>query len=97
MLRYVLLLNFTDQGIRKVKETIKRAKAFKEAAEKRGAKLKDLYWTQGQYDIVGTMETPDEETAMSLLLWLGSLGNVRSQTLRAFSPDEIKEILAKVP
>lgn len=96
MVRYVILLNFTDQGIRNVKQTVERARAFKAMAEKFRANLKDLYWTQGQYDLVATMEVPDEEAGMSLLLALGGLGNVRSQTLRAFSADEMKGILAKM-
>jgi uncharacterized protein with GYD domain len=97
MVRYVTLLNFTDQGIRNVKQTIDRAKAFKTAADKLGATLKDLYWTQGAYDLVATIEVPDEQTGMSLLLALGSLGNIRSQTLRAYTSDEMKPILAKMP
>ncbi len=96
MVRYVLLLNFTDQGIRNVKQTVDRARAFKAMAEKSRATLRDLYWTQGPYDLVATMETPDEETAMGLLFKLGSLGNVRTQTLRAFTADEIKGALAKL-
>jgi len=97
MVRYVTLLNFTDQGIRNVKQTLDRAKAFKAATEKLGATLKDLYWTQGPYDLVATIEVPDEQTGMSLLLALGSLGNVRSQTLRAYTADEMKPILSKMP
>jgi len=97
MVRYVVLFNFTDQGIRNVKETMERAKAFKAVADKMGTHLKDLYWTQGPYDIVGIMEVPDEETCMSLLLALNSLGNVRSQTLRAFSAEGMGRILARMP
>lgn len=96
MVRYVILFNFTDQGIRNVKQTVERAKAFKAMAEKFRANLKDLYWTQGAYDLVATMEVPDEETGMSLLLALGSLGNVRTQTLRAFSADEMERIIGKM-
>ena len=97
MFRYIILLNFTDQGIRNIKQTVERAKTFKAVADKIGTHLKDLYWTQGTYDLVGTMEAPDENTAMALLLGLGSLGNIRSQTLRAFSAEEMTDILAKVP
>ncbi len=97
MVRYITLLSFTDQGIRNVKQTVDRAKAFKAAADKLGATLKDLYWTQGRYDLVGTIEVPDEQTGMALLLALGSLGNVKSQTLRAFTSDEMKPILSKMP
>ena len=96
MIRYIILVNFTDQGVRNVKQTVERAKAFKATAERFRANLKDLYWTQGPYDLVLTMEVPDEETGMSLLLTLGSLGNVRTQTLRAYSADEMKAILAKM-
>ena len=97
MIRYVTLFNFTDQGIRNIKQTTDRAKAFKSTAEKLGATLKDLYWTQGAYDLVATIEVPDEQTGMSLILALGSLGNIRSQTLRAFTADEMKPILSKMP
>ena len=96
MVRYVTLLNFTDQGIRNVKQTIDRAKSFKAATEKAGAVLKEIYWTQGPYDLVATIEVPDEQTGMALLLTLGSLGNVRSQTLRAYTSDEMKPILSKI-
>ena len=97
MVRYVILLNFTDQGIRNVKQTVERAKAFKTMTEKLRANVKSLYWTQGPYDLVGTIEAPDEETGMALLLSLGSLGNIRTQTLRAYSSDEMTAILAKTP
>lgn len=97
MARYIILLNFTDQGIRNVKETVERAKAFKAVADTLGAHIKDFYWTQGPHDVVAVMEVPDEETCMSLLLTLGSLGNVRSQTLRAFSAEEMGRILEKMP
>lgn len=97
MVKYIILFNFTDQGIRNVKHTVERATAFRAVADKMGAHLKDIYWTQGPYDIVATIEVPDEETCMSLLLSLNSLGNVRSQTLRAFSIEEMGRILAKMP
>lgn len=96
MVRYVILLNFTDQGIRNVKQTIDRAKAFKALAEKQRATLKDLYWTQGRHDLVATMEVPDEQSGMALLLSLGSLGNVRTETLRAFTAEEMGQILSKM-
>ncbi len=96
MVRYVILLNFTDQGIRNVKQTIDRAKAFKALAEKHRTTLKDLYWTQGRHDLVATMEAPDEQSGMALLLALGSLGNVRTETLRAFTADEMGQIVSKM-
>jgi uncharacterized protein with GYD domain len=94
---YVALLNFTDQGIRNVRETTKRAKAFREMAEKSGAKVRDLFWTLGSYDLVTVVEAADAETLTALLLGAGTMGNVRSQTLRAFSSDEMDRILAKLP
>jgi len=97
MVRYITLLNFTDQGIRNVKQTLDRANAFKTVTNKMGGTLKELYWTQGAYDLVATIEVPDEPTAMSLLMALGSLGNVRSQSLRAFTASEMTPILAKLP
>jgi uncharacterized protein with GYD domain len=97
MATYVLLLNFTDQGIRNVNDTTKRAEAFKRIADKAGAKVKEVYWTLGQYDGVLIFEAPEEATATALGLSLGSLGNVRTHTLRAFSAEETGTILAKMP
>lgn len=97
MFRYIILLNFTDQGIRNVKQTVQRARAFKAVGEKLGTNLKELYWTQGSHDLMGILEAPDEATAMALLLGLGSLGNIRSQSLRAFSAEEMERILEKIP
>jgi uncharacterized protein with GYD domain len=96
MATYVVLGNFTDQGIRNAKDTRKRAEAFKGMAQKAGVKVKELYWTLGQYDIVTILEAPDEETATALGLSAGSLGNIRTQTLRAFGSEEMGNILAKM-
>ena len=97
MATYVTLLNFTDQGIRSVRETTKRGKAFREMAEKNGAKVRDLFWTLGKHDLVCVMDAPNDEAATSLMLAVGAMGNVHSQTLRAFSSDEMDSILAKLP
>jgi uncharacterized protein with GYD domain len=96
MASYITLMNFTDQGIRNVKETTKRAEAFKEAAKKAGVTVKDIYWTLGQYDIVATLEGPDDTSVTALGLSLGAMGNVHTQTLRAFGPAEMKQILDKM-
>ena len=93
---FVVLAGFTDQGIRNVKETIGRAEAFKEMAKKTGVTVKDLYWTLGKYDVVAICEAPDDESATALSLSLCSRGNVRSETLRAFSFEEMKKILGKM-
>jgi uncharacterized protein with GYD domain len=96
MATYITLMNYTDQGIHNVKDTAKRADAFKAMAQKAGATVKGIYWTQGQYDLVSILEAPNEEAATSLLLSVGALGNVRTQTLRAFSAEEIGRILSKI-
>jgi uncharacterized protein with GYD domain len=96
MATYVLLASFTDQGIRNIKDTTKRAEAFREQAKKFGATVKDLYWTLGQYDIVTVLEAPDAATVTALGLSIGALGNVRTQTLPAFSAAEMGTILKKM-
>ncbi len=93
---YIVLCNFTDQGLRAVKESVSRADAAKEAAAKFGVKMKDIYWTQGQYDIVTTIEASDEQSAAAFGLALAGQGNVKMQTLRAFSRDEFAGILKKI-
>ncbi|MFQ5995044.1 MAG: GYD domain-containing protein [Acidiferrobacterales bacterium] len=97
MATYVSLVSFTDQGIRNVKQSPERAQAFAEMAEKGGARVKDIYWTLGPYDAIAIVDGPDDETAMSLLLALGGAGNVRTQTMRAFSAEEMRTILGKLP
>ncbi len=96
MATYIVLANFTDQGIRNVKDTLKRAEAFKEAAGKFGVTVKNMYWTLGWYDLVVTVGAPDDPSVTALGLALGAMGNVRTQTLRAFGADEMKEILGKI-
>jgi len=96
MATFVVLAGFTDQGIRNVKETISRADAFKEMAKKTGVTVKDMYWTLGRHDIVAICEVPDDEAATALSLSVASRGNVRSETLRAFSFDEMKKILGRM-
>jgi uncharacterized protein with GYD domain len=96
MATFIMLGNFTDQGIRNVKDTTKRADAFKAMAQKAGGTVKELYYTMGQYDIVAILEAADEQTATALLLSTGLLGNVRSQTLRAFTKEEMSKVIAKM-
>ena len=96
MATYVMLANFTEQGIRNVKDSVKRAEAFKESAKAAGVTVKDLYWTLGAYDIVATAEAADEMAITALGLSLAKAGNVRTQTLRAFGSKEMTAILGKV-
>jgi len=96
MATYVTLNCFTDQGVRGAKDTLKRAEAFKKMATKCGVTVKDLYWTQGQYDVVAILEAPDDTTATALSLSVGALGNIRSETLRAFSAADMKQVIDKM-
>ena len=95
MATYIYLGNFTEQGIRNVKDTTKRADAAREAAKKFGATMKEIFWTQGAYDMVVTIEAPDDVSASAFALAVGSQGNIRGQTLRAYSRDEMNAILTK--
>ena len=96
MLHYIILLNFTDHGIRNVKGTIERADAFRAAIEKAGAKFISEYYTFGKYDIVTIVEAPNDGIIMSVILSTESLGNVRSETLKAFSMEEAAKIIEKL-
>jgi uncharacterized protein with GYD domain len=93
---YVVLLNWTDQGVRNYKETLNRAEAASKALEAPGGRMKDLYWTLGPHDVVAIAEAPDDETATAFALATGAQGSIRSTTLRAFDREEVKGILAKV-
>jgi uncharacterized protein with GYD domain len=96
MATFVVLGCFTDQGIRSVKDTAKRAEAFQQKAKKVGATVKDLYWTLGQFDVLAICDAPDDATATALALSLAAQGNVRTQTLPAFTQAEIGAILGKM-
>ena len=95
MATFISLLNFTDQGIRNVKDSPDRYEAFRAMAEKLGVTVKGLYYTVGPYDIVAVMEGTDEAVTTALLQ-VGSLGNVRTQTLRGFSLEEMKKIVGNM-
>ena len=96
MSTYIALSNFTDQGIRSVQDTTKRAEAVQEAAKKFGARMTHIYWTLGHYDVVAIIEAPDDMSVTALALAIGAAGNVRTQTLRAFSKEEMNGILGKM-
>ena len=96
MATYVGLIQFTDQGIRNIKDTVKRGEAAIAEAEKIGVKIVEEFWTMGAYDVVVLFEAPDDETMSAFMLKVGSLGNVKSTTLRAFRRKEMEDILAKI-
>jgi uncharacterized protein with GYD domain len=92
---YVSLINWTEKGVAEFKNTVDRAEAGNELAGKFGGALKEVYWTIGPYDIVAILEAPDDESATAFSLTLASAGNVRTTTLRAFSGDEMRAVIAK--
>lgn len=93
MARYIVLANFTDQGIRSVKDTVNRARKFREAAKGMGVEVVSLDWTLGSYDVVTIVEARDDETVTRLGLALGMQGNVRTQSMRAFDETEMERII----
>lgn len=93
---YVTRINFTDPGIRGIKESPGRPAAPAKLAESVGAAMKQSYWTVGQYDMVVVFEGPEEALA-ACMYKIGSLGNVRTSCLRAFTPDEMQKIVARIP
>ena len=96
MATYVCLIQFTDQGIRNIKDTVKRGDAAMAEAEKMGMKIVDEFWTMGAYDAVVVLEAPNDDTMSAFILKIGSLGNVKGHTLRAFRRNEMEDILAKI-
>jgi len=97
MATFITTLHFTEQGIKAVRDTCDRAAAFKAIAKKMGVKVTAIYWTLGAFDGVIVCEAPDEETATAALLYLGSLGSVRTQTARAYDAAEMQKILGLLP
>lgn len=96
MATFIVLSNFTAQGVTNVKQTVERAEAFKQLAKKVGATVKDIYWTLGSHDVIAICEAPDDETATALSLSVAMRGNVKGETLRAFSLDEMTAVLKKM-
>ncbi len=97
MATYISLVQFTDSGIQAAKETTHRVADWASKVESMGVTIKQMYWTLGQYDQVCVFDAPDDETAASVLLGADMLGNIRTQTLRAFTSSEMENILAKMP
>jgi uncharacterized protein with GYD domain len=96
MVRYLTLWKWTHQGISKIEETTQRAEDLARMAEGAGARVTQFFWTVGEYDGVFIVEAPDEMTAVAVVAKLAKLGNVRTQTLRAFDAAEMKQVTAKV-
>jgi len=92
---YVTLFNWTDQGAHDVQDTVKRVREATALFESMGVKVLSIHWTQGQYDLVGTVEAPDDQTLAAAVLRLGSGRNVRTKTLRAFNEQEMLAVLER--
>lgn len=94
---YLLLLRYTQRGLNHAKSTLAQIDTARQAFRSKGAVLKEVYLTMGQYDLFAIMEAPDDETAAQLVLELGSEGEVRTETVRAFNEDEFQRILYELP
>ena len=96
MATYIVLTTFTDKGISNIKETTRRAEAVKTMAKKFGVTAKEFFWTLGHYDVVAVFDAPDDESMAAFGMAIGAGGNIRTQTLRAFSGEEMIGILARL-
>ncbi len=97
MARYIALINYTDQGIRHVKDSPKRLDAARDLAKSLGAEITDFYLTMGAYDLVLIVEAPDDQAVAKFVLTAGALGNVRSTTMKAFTEGEYRELIGALP
>lgn len=93
---FIILGNFTDQGVKTVKDSVKRSDAIRDMGKKFGVTMKDIHWTMGAYDVVGTFEAPDGPSMSAFVLAIGMAGNVRGQTLLAYPKSEMEGILKKL-
>ena len=93
---YVVLMNWTDQGVKTVKDTVHRRDQADALAQKHGARIEQVYWTVGPHDLVTVVEAPDDESATSMLLELGMAGNLRTTTLRAYDREEMSGIIQRL-
>src|SRR5258708_22524165 len=94
---YISLVQFTDKGIQAAKQTTERVADWSAKVQSMGVRINEMYWTLGHYDQVCVFDAPDDETAASALLAADMLGNIRTQTMRAFTTSEMEKILSKLP
>lgn len=92
---YVSLVNWTDQGIKNYKDTTRRAADFSKLVENAGGRVREMLWTIGEYNFIIVVEFPNDETAAAAGLQVGSLGNIRSKTMRAFNADEMDALISR--
>jgi uncharacterized protein with GYD domain len=96
MANYVSLIQYTGQGMANIKDTLKRHKAAVAEGEKMGVKITNIFWTMGAYDLVVVFDAPNDAAISAFSLKIGSLGNVKSHTMRAFRREEMESIVAKI-
>lgn len=94
---YVILMNWTDQGVKSVKDTVTRSEQAKKLVAASGGSIETVLWTAGRYDLVAITEAPDDETLAAILLALAGAGNLRTEVMRAFDATEMQSILDKMP
>jgi uncharacterized protein with GYD domain len=92
---YLVMMNWTDQGVKSAADTVDRYEAAKSDLAQRGVNIKDIYWTAGPCDLVTIVEAVDDETASAGLVRLASQGNLRTTTMRAFTADEMRSVIEK--
>jgi uncharacterized protein with GYD domain len=92
---YVALVNWTEQGVKNFRDTIRRAEDYRGLVEKHGGQVRQLLWTLGQYDLVVVTEFPDDETATAVVLQTAAGGNVRTTTLKAFDAEQMRAIIQR--
>lgn len=96
MATYIVLGSFTEQGARTIKDTTKRADAVRELAKKFGVTAREFYWTMGAHDLVVIFDAPDDAAMTALAMNVAAAGNVRTQTMRAFTRDELNNVIGKL-
>ena len=95
--KYIMLGNWTEQGVRDAKNTVKRARAVREQFASLGVNAREFFWTMGQYDVVLTFDAPDDETMMRATLAVAVAGNVWTTTMRGLREQEMDKVLARLP
>ena len=96
MPNYISLVTYTEEGVKSIKDTGRRAKAFAQKLKRKGITMKSTFWTIGRYDIIHIFDAPNDEAAASVAFALGSIGNVRTETMRTFDLEEVTRIVGEV-
>ncbi len=96
-MQFIMSLSWTEQGVRNIKEAPKRAQAARELAKKMGITIKEVYLTSGEDDLVVMVDTPNGDNVAKFAMALGSQGNVRTRTVRAWSESEMQKLISELP